>query len=119
VVAHEVGVFRDVDGLQGEAAEALAAVDVLLEKVGGGKESGGWVSEEREGGRNEKRKQIAAGDETSTKLFLFTSCAADVCPPVPGLEPCSLAAMKDILTRCEVVQTGVRREEGGWLMDVF
>ena len=30
VVAHEVGVLGDVDGLHGEAAEALAAVDVLF-----------------------------------------------------------------------------------------
>ena len=60
VVAHEVGVFRDVDGLQGEAAEALAAVDVLLEKVGGGEERGGWVSEEREVGTKNGNKSPPA-----------------------------------------------------------
>ena len=110
VVAHEVWVLRDVYRLEGEAAEALAAVDVLL-GVGGGEGGGRKVVGEqaRKGrlrrSRSRRKKKTnrpsgagggGGGDADNKSL---TSCAADVCPPVPGLEPCSLAAMNDILRR--------------------
>ena len=120
VVSHEVGVLGDVYGLEGEAAEALTAVDVLCwlffwrgwgDGLDGEREK---VVNEGRGRRLRSRlgndgKRIVTARRRRwwrcrNKPLSLTSCAADVCPPVPGLEPCSLAAMKDISRRSEAAQ---------------